>query len=156
MMWAALVTLGGVALGWFLNEITRARTARAEIARRRSDFQRETLLELQDVLNEVTHLTVTLTEERIDKARITSEGWASAFASEEVQEAHRAAYRRGYILLSRVQDDRLRELGSEVLYRASAAVGAADPTAAGVERSATADRALVALTAIGDHLRGLL
>ncbi|MFI8979360.1 hypothetical protein [Ectopseudomonas khazarica] len=75
---------------------------------KRRDFQRETLLELQDVIHDLMRL---ITQGHLEdvKAHLLGGEWGKNFISEEINEGQRLARRKLIILIERVADNKLRE-----------------------------------------------
>ncbi len=159
MLWTAVITAflsaGGIVLGWYLNEGTRSRGAQLETDRRRADFQRVTMLELQEAMSALTRATY-----QIHNADSTAERegvqWGTNRVGEELGEQHRGALRRTYILNSRVANVDIRNACQAVIASSNAAIAAPSQAVGTIETHTTGDLANAATEVIGELLRDLL
>lgn len=89
----------------------KSREARAE---RASEFQRQTLLDLQDAIHEALRLVHQAYFEDLAAHHQTKE-WGMNMLSDEVNEGVRLALRRVSILVERVADDELRSMVKKLM-----------------------------------------
>lgn len=79
----------------------------------RRDFQRKTLLELQDVMHDLMRLTTQGHLEDV-RAHLLGGEWGKNLLNEEISEGQRLSRRKLIILIERVADNKLREHLKEV------------------------------------------
>lgn len=94
-----LLSALAITLGWYLNEITRSRNEKKERAQRREDFERETLLGLQNAVSVLAQATI----------RLYLIGWEGADPDETSMwnNKQRDAFQDSAVLVTRVADERL-------------------------------------------------
>lgn len=112
-------------IGWALSQIGDARKDRRQAARdralseaqsaervveRRTAFQRETLLALQEAMAGLVRATGRIHYEDTLQARVAGEPWGTAMVTEELSERHMEVTVETSKLLVRIEDAQLREL----------------------------------------------
>lgn len=85
----------------------RSAASKEEREERHRAFQRETLIELQDVIHDLCRMVIRGHLEDVASYRKTGE-WGRQALSEEVNEGQRVLRRRAMLLTSRVSNDELR------------------------------------------------
>lgn len=106
----------GFVTEWFRDSRTarREREARAEkraddLRARRAEFQRQTLLDLQEAMFQLARAAVALHHQDAMTFRNTGV-WGRQPVSDELSEGHRAALARTNMLVARVRDEDIRHL----------------------------------------------
>ncbi|MEA1651056.1 hypothetical protein UAJ10_18780 [Nitrospirillum sp. BR 11164] len=136
--WFPIVTLIiGTFLKYFLDILNEKRTSRREkeirkeqrldtMNLRRSEFQRATLLQLQDATHSVTRNTIRSHIFYIDKYKTTGR-WQEDNVPSDIDEGFRKAQQEVFIYTSRVRDDEIRHFASSLTELASKAVSSRTP-----------------------------
>jgi hypothetical protein len=113
----------GFVTEWFRDSRTarREREARAEkraddLRARRAEFQRQTLLDLQEAMFQLARAAGTLYHQDVMTFRKTGV-WGRQLVSDEVSEGHRAALARTDMLVARVRDEDIRHLVGQLRTR---------------------------------------
>jgi hypothetical protein len=160
---AGLFVLGSTGFGWWLNEKSQQRRDSAVTARRRSDFQRATLLELQEVMADLMRATFQI--HRADRdaylaaraANPRTARWGKAgVLPADLDERYRALNQRCNILCSRVSDEHVRELVAGLRDQMDAVVSAKNRAMADQVLHWVAELATPVQESIGVRLREVL
>jgi hypothetical protein len=119
-IWFPIVTL---IVGWVLKSISdayehrrtleREREGRAvgrrdQLAERRNNFQRQTLLELQEAISDIARTTASMHLGDLKSVKQTGE-WQKHLYPEDLDEKSMLAFRKTSILNSRIRDEVLRK-----------------------------------------------
>ena len=148
------VVIGGIITGLVTlgAEKLRADKAAALDSSKRQDdrrvahdnFQRETLLALQDAVQDLARATIQIHHHDVMTAR-SEKPWGSTLVGVEISAAHLQAHRRLTTLRSRVADSQIRERTTSLLDRSIFTIGAKDQETAeqaSFELGVYADRVL--------------
>lgn len=103
----ALVSLGGTWLNARTTYSLHLLQAREELLERRREFQRKTLLELQEALHDAIRLTSRAHTEDM-RAEKNGEKWGSNRLDEELSEQLRLSQRKVFILADRIEHEKVR------------------------------------------------
>jgi hypothetical protein len=162
-MEAAIWGLAGTVVGalasmgttWLANrasqELQEARS-RDERAERAREFQRQTLVDLQEAVHDAVRLVHRAYLEDRASHRTTKE-WGKSLLSSEVDEGIRLALRRVSILVERVADDALRAEIKTVMSNAAGVLHAGDEEEAQTQLDRSTMVATAALERVGTVLR---
>ncbi|MGD1027123.1 hypothetical protein [Candidatus Binatus soli] len=102
-------------------QIVREESRRDHLFERRTDFQRQTLLDLQEATMQLMRATAAINHEDVMAFRKTGK-WGMQLVGDELSEAHRLANARVTILRVRVRDQTVRDFVGDVQANGSSLV----------------------------------